>query len=126
MRKLPIQKPSVSAGAKKKLKILLILIVNFILLFALYQIFLRMQVMVGTYLYYIAAAGLVIAYFIINRGFGSPITDASELPEEWDFKKKADYIADVTARHEKAKKLLYVLFPIVIVLMIDIITLFYF
>ncbi len=111
---------------KRVLKRLAVLAVNFILLFALYRIFLKLQWPVGTYLYYVAAAGLFIAYFTINRGLGKPVTDPQELPDEWTHKEKSDYIARVTAAHERAKKLLYVLMPLIAVLMIDIITLFYF
>ena len=104
---------------KRKLRTLLLLALNFILLFAVYQLFLRAESMIGTYVYLIATAALTIAYYIINRGFGSPITDASLLPESWSYKEKCDYVETVKIRHEKAKKLLYWLLPLVVVLLID-------
>ncbi len=105
---------------------LAVLALNFILLFALYRIFIRLLWPGGTYLLYVAAAALFVAYFVMNRGLGKPVTDPQELPDEWTHKEKSDYIAKVTAAHERAKKLLYVLLPLVAVLMIDIISLFYF
>ena len=107
-----------------KWRILLILILNFLIAFAIYQLFLRAGSMIGTYLFIAAALGLTLAYFVINRGFGRPVTDASALPDEWSAKEKEDYIADAKARHERAKVLLYVLFPVIVVLMIDMIDLF--
>ncbi len=117
--------PAAAEPAKRpKWQILLLLVVNFVIAFAIYQLFLRAESMIGTILYLAAAFGLTIAYFLINRGFGQPITDASLLPDEWSAQEKSDYIADVTARHARARKLLYVLFPVVVVLMIDMIGLF--
>ena len=104
---------------KRKLRTLLLLALNFILLFAVYQLFLRAESMIGTYVYLIATAALTIAYYIINRGFGSPITDASLLPASWSYKEKCDYVETVKIRHEKAKVLLYWLLPLAVVLLID-------
>lgn len=104
---------------KRKLRTLLLLALNFILLFAVYQLFLRAESMIGTYVYLIAAAALTVAYYIINRGFGSPVTDASLLPESWSYKEKCDYVEMVKIRHEKAKGLLYWLLPLAVVLLID-------
>ena len=77
---------------KKNLRILLYLILNFCILFAVYQLFIRMESVVGTVLYLIAAAVLTVTYYIINRGFGNPITDPGELPKEWNHKEKSEYI----------------------------------
>ena len=104
---------------KSKLRTLLLLALNFILLFAVYQLFLRAESMIGTYLYLIATAALTIAYYVINRGFGGPIADASLLPDTWSYKEKCDYVEMVKIRHEKAKVLLYWLLPLAVVLLID-------
>lgn len=104
---------------KRKLRTLLLLALNFILLFAVYQLFLRAESMIGTYVYLIAAAALTVAYYIINRGFGNPITDPALLPESWSYKEKCDYVEMVKIRHEKAKGLLYWLLPLAVVLLID-------
>ena len=104
---------------KRKLRTLLLLALNFILLFAVYQLFLRAESMLGTYAYLIATAALTVAYYIINRGFGSPVTDPALLPDSWSYKEKCDYVETVKIRHEKAKKLLYWLLPLVVVLLID-------
>ena len=122
---LAVKAPSVWHNMQKKnLRILLYLILNFCILFAVYQLFLRAESVVGTILYLVAAAALTVAYYIINRGFGKPITDPAELPKEWNHKEKSEYIEKVTAAHERAKKLLYWLFPLIVVLGIDFINLF--
>ena len=112
-----------SAG-KRKLRTLLIVAVNFILLFALYQLMLRLQWIAGTYLYLAAAAALTVAYYIVNRGFGRPVTDADAMPSSWSAKEKCDYAAFVQKRHESAKKILYWLFPILLTLLLDCIDVF--
>ena len=104
---------------KRKLRTLLLLALNFILLFAIYQLFLRAESMIGTYVYLIATAALTVAYYIINRGFGNPITDPALLPESWSYTEKCDYVEMVRIRHDKAKGLLYWLLPLVVVLLID-------
>lgn len=109
---------------KKKLRTLIYLVLNFVIVFAVYRLMLRMQWTWGMIVYLLAAAGLTVAYFIVNRGFGNPITDPAALPEAWSDGEKTEYIAHVTACHERAKKLLYWLFPIVVTLMIDVIELF--
>lgn len=102
-----------------KLRTLLVLVLNFILLFALYQLLLKAESVIGMYLYLIAAAVLSVAYYIVNRGFGNPITDPDRLPDEWSYKDKCDYMEHVKVQHEKAKKLLLWLFPLIIVLLLD-------
>jgi len=108
----------------KKLRTLLLLILNFIILFAVYQVFLRLESLVGTALYLAAAAVLIVAYYIINRGFGRPETDPDSLPKAWSPQKKCEYIDERKAAHERAKFLLYWLLPITVVLAVDFIGLF--
>lgn len=109
---------------KKNFRTLLLLVLNFIILFAVYQLFLRLELLWGTALYLIAAAALSIAYYVINRGFGRPEIDPESLPKAWPPQKKCEYIEERNAAHARAKKLLYWLFPIVVVLAIDFIGLF--
>ena len=109
---------------KSTLRILLLLILNFVILFAVYQVFLRLGSMLGMILYLIAAAVLTVAYYIINRGFGKPDIDPDTLPADWNPQKKCAYIEERKAAHVKAKKLLYWLLPLILVIGIDFIDLF--
>ena len=109
---------------KSSLRILLFLALNFIILFAVYQLFLRLEWMFGTILYLLAAAALTVAYYIVNRGFGKPDIDPDTLPADWNPQKKSAYIEERRAAHERAKKILYWLFPLILVIGIDFIDLF--
>jgi len=109
---------------KSTLRILLLLILNFVILFAVYQVFLRLGSMLGMILYLIAAAVLTVAYYIINRGFGKPDIDPDTLPADWNPQKKCAYIEERKAANAKAKKLLYWLLPLILVIGIDFIDLF--
>jgi len=60
-----------------------------------------------------------VAYFVINRGFGKPITDPADLPEKWSAKEKSAYMADAARRHQKARYLLLWLIPFVLTVMFD-------
>jgi len=108
----------------KKLRTLLLLILNFVILFAVYQLLLHFELLIGTILYMIAAAVLIGAYYVINRGLGAPTEDTSSLPPSWSPQKKCAYIEERKQAHEKAKKLLYWLFPLILVLGIDFFNLF--
>ena len=109
---------------KSSLRILLFLALNFVILFAVYQLFLKMESMLGTVLYLLAAAVLTVVYYVMNRGFGKPDIDPATLPSEWNPPKKSAYIEERRAAHERAKKILYWLFPLILVIGIDFIDLF--
>ena len=69
---------------KSSLRILLFLALNFIILFAVYRLFLRLEWMFGTILYLLAAAVLSVVYYVVNRGFGKPDIDPATLPADWN------------------------------------------
>lgn len=107
-----------------KVKTLLLLVLNFVLLFALYRILLAMEWTFGMILYMVAAGALVVAYYVINQGFGKPEETAESLPDTWNAQEKSAYLAHRTAQHERAKHLLYWLLPIILVLGIDFLCIF--
>lgn len=109
---------------KKNLRTLGLIVLNFVILFGVYQVLLKLESLVGTVLYLLAAGALAVAYYVINRGFGSPTEDASALPADWSPVKKEEYLESRRAAHERAKKLLYWLLPLILVLGIDFIYLF--
>ncbi len=111
-------------SAHSKKRTLLFLFLNFAIVFVVYQIFLYFEMLLGMILYLAAAAALSVAYYVINRGFGKPITDPDTLPAAWSPVEKSDYIAEVTARHEKARKILLWLAPVILTLLIDMTNLF--
>ena len=109
----------------KKVRTLLVLLGNFVLLFALYQLLLQLQLTIGTILYIVAAGVLLIVYCAINGGFSRPDICEKDLPEDWSPSEKCAFLAEAKARHEKANKLLYWLLPLILVIAIDFIGLFF-
>lgn len=105
-------------------KTLLLLVLNFAILFTVYQILLALHPLIGTILYIIAAAALAIAYYIVNRGFGTPVTDDDALPASWSPVEKCAYVEDAKARHARAKKILLWFFPVILTLLFDVTYLF--
>jgi hypothetical protein len=50
-------------------------------------------------------------YIALNKGFIGKLPTPEELPQTWDKKKREDFIADLTARRQKSKKLMLILVP---------------
>ena len=74
---------------------------------------------------YVAVASvLIIAYFIINRAFtGSGVT-YEMLPDTMTHDEKEEYLADVADREKLSRPLLFVIFPVIITLLVDLFRLF--
>ena len=108
------------SGRKK----LLFLVLNFAVCFTVYQLLLHLHPFAATILYTAAALVLAIAYYIINRGFGAPVSDGDSLPESWSPVEKCAYVEEARARHERAKGLLLWFFPVVLTLLLDVTYLF--
>ena len=82
---------------------------------------------IGTALYALLAGGLIIAFFILNGyTFNRPDYTPEDLPDRWSEEKKREYLEKLPANREKAKKLLYILLPLIITLSISFIELFLF
>lgn len=111
-------------SAKRKM---LFLLLNFLLVFVLYRVLLSFEGAVGlavTVAYLLITAGLAVAYFIVNRGFGKPVTDGDALPPSWSAAEKCAYIEEAARRHEKARGILLWLLPFVVTMMLDVMQLF--
>ena len=120
---------------KNNLKKLGILVLNFFLIFALFRVLIALgERYRAVWLYYtvtivygVAAAGLFIAYFILN---GCTLENrdrtAEELPARWTEEKKADFLEKQPERRRRAKTLLYVFLPVVVTLLVSYIELAFF
>ena len=114
-------------NARSARKKLLLLLLNFILVFVVYRVFLSMEGGVGlavTAVYLVITAALAVAYFIVNRGFAKPISDPDLLPAAWSAAEKCAFMEDAARRHEKARGILLWLFPFVVTILLDILQLF--
>lgn len=101
------------------------LFLNFLLLFGLLRIIIRFAEVqnspvlyyVGVSVYFTAAAALAVLYYVWN-GFTlqKELPTPDDLPQSWDPARRQAYLVRLARTKEKAKKLLYVLFPLVLVI----------
>ncbi len=124
-----------SSSPKKALRKLLVLFLNFIILYGLLRVVItlgeRLQMPViyyiGSSAYMIGLAVLVILFFWWNGGtFDTKLPLPEELPEEWSLTEKRAYLDKRRAGIEKARKLLYVLLPLLVTIGISYIELWFF
>ena len=122
-------------SAKKALRKLLMLFLNFVILYGLLRVIItlgeRLQMPViyyiGSSVYMIGLAVLVILFFFWNGGtFDTKLPLPEELPEEWSLTEKRNYLEKRKAGIAKASKLLYVLLPLLVTLGISYIELWFF
>lgn len=114
--------------ARRNLKKLGILFLNFVILYALLRLIIafgeRYQNVwiyyIGTSLYIVSACVLFLAFFFLNGfTFSNADRTADELPAKWDDEKKRKFLEAQPERRAKAKRLLYVFLPLVISLFIS-------
>ena len=124
-----------SPSPKKALRKLLVLFLNFIILYGLLRVIItlgeRLQMPViyyiGSSAYMIGLAVLVILFFWWNGGtFDINLPLPEDLPDEWSLTEKRAYLDKRRAGMEKAKKLLYVLLPLLVTIGISYIELWFF
>jgi len=122
-------------SGKQALRKLLVLFLNFIILYGLLRVIItlgeRLQspliYYIGSSVYMIGLAVLVILFFYWNGGtFDTKLPLPEDLPEEWSLTEKRDYLEKRKAGMGKARKLLYVLLPLLITVGISYIELWFF
>lgn len=82
-----------------------------------YAVF-SMVVEIGLYL---LLPGLFLAYIIINRGVSNDVPEKAQLADSLSETEKEELIAEIKRRHEKARPLLYFLFPLLFIVGFDIV-----
>lgn len=119
----------------KALRKLLILFLNFIILYGLLRVIItlgeRLQAPViyyiGSSAYMLGLAALVILFFWWNGGtFDTKLPLPEDLPEEWTLQEKRDYLEKRREGLNRARKLLYVLLPLLVTIAISYIELWFF
>lgn len=132
-----MKKNDPNAKHKKSARKLLVLLINFVLIYALLRLIIElgerlrnpMIYYIGSSVYMIAMAGLIIAYFVLN-GFTfnkyNPTWDELPTGKRWTDEKKAEFLRLLPERQAKAKQLLYVLLPLIVSIFISYIELFLF
>ncbi len=105
-----------------------ILFINFVLLYVLLRLIITLAertgmvwiYYAGTLLYMLFGAGCFVAFFILN-GFTFDRAEKvlDELPEKWSDAKKMEFLAVQHENKEKARRLIYVILPMVVTLIIS-------
>ncbi len=97
---------------QSKGKVALILIINFVVIFALYIIGVTFIPLATMIIYTVILAVTSFGYVIYNRGFSRKNVTLDMLPDEWPPEKKTDFIEDGKRRLENSKWVLTVLIPL--------------
>lgn len=120
---------------KNALRKLLLLFLNFVILYGLLRVIItlgeRLQnpliYYIGSSAYMIALAVLVILFFYWNGGtFDTKLPLPEDLPEEWSLAEKRAFLEKRKAGMARARKLLYVLLPLLLTVGISYIELWFF
>jgi len=98
---------------EKKGKVALILVINFIVIFALYFIGVTLIPLATMIIYTVVLAVTSFGYVIYNRGFSRKNVTLDMLPDEWPPEKKTEFIEDGRRRMENSKWVLTVLLPLI-------------
>ena len=110
------------------------LILNFALVFSLFRfIILLSEKLEQIWIYYVgmslfaaATVAVFLAFFILNGyTFKKEGRAADELPDGWTDEEKASFIEKQPARRKKARRLIYVMFALVLTFIIDFIGLYF-
>jgi hypothetical protein len=124
----PIQAPKkldqLPEKRKKAIRRLLILFANTLLLATLYYVLPGVGFFYMPHVYLILGGALGLWYVIYNRGFNTRGMTADMLPDDLPLAKREEMIAEGNRRALRSQWALYVLLPLLLVLLFDVIYLF--
>lgn len=106
---------------KEKKKRIIITLVNTVVLYVLYLVLMQFdffQIPLIIYLSVLTVLGL--GYVFYNRGFSRKNLTIDMLPSSWSEEKKIEYLEDGKRRLQKSQWCLYLIFPLVFTLFMDI------
>ena len=106
-----------------KISVLLLIFAAFLAVYMLSLKFFFYEIVITVY--YLILGVAVLAIFFLNRGFSMKPTSPEDLPSEWNHIEKKEYLDREKKRIAISKKLIFLILPIIIVLFIDIIDLYY-
>ncbi len=107
-------------------KVLVLTLVNTVVLSVVYFILAKMEFPLTHYIYVGVGACLAIWYVVYNRGFSGWGITMDMLPPEMPPDEKIAFLNDSKHRKQNSKWILTVLFPILIVIVLDLVYLFCF
>lgn len=114
------------------MRYLLLVAVNFLLLFVLYKSLLiaaeqtddPFWAFVVMVVYSAALLGFVLGYLIYNRFLYRKGVTPEQLPEEWSSERREAFIADGERRLARSKWMMTVILPLVLVFLVDAVDIF--
>lgn len=109
-----------SQKSARKWDRLAILAGTFVLLMAIYIVGIKYELKVVVYVYYALLFASSIAFVVFNRGLDQKPPTLEMLPPSWDDEKKRDYIERDIVRKAHARKLLYLVIPLLFIFAFDI------
>ena len=108
--------------SKETVKKVAIIIGILVAVFTVYTLIVRSDTEIGFYCYcayYIFFTVLLIAVIVLNGGFSKDVPTPEQLRESWSDKKKEKFIARLKTGKKWAKRLMYLLVPVMITIMFD-------
>ncbi len=123
MKKSTLPTPSgrVSRSAVLRLLLLLVATVGFLLL---YYIIPRLGFLYMPHIYLLVGGGLALWFVIYNRGFNTKGKTPDMLPDEIPLSRREEMIREGEARLSRSRWALYVILPLLVTLLVDMIYLF--
>lgn len=114
-------------GAKKRfnIKLLIILVLNTVLFFGIYELGNYYEFYPVFWIYFALTLGFTAVYFIYNRGFVREKVTPGMLPEDWSAEKKCEFFDDRDRRKNRSKWMLLIIIPLILTLVFDVVNLFY-
>ncbi len=101
------------------------LVISFIVVIGVYILIIRAQSMIGMTVFYSLTGLLLIACVILNGGLNKDIPTPEMLRDSWSEQKKQKFIAAIVKGKKLAKSIIILLLPMLVVVMIDVIYLFW-
>ena len=118
-------KKTFSEKSKKELKLLILCCFIFMLIyFAAANIPVPIISFVVTGLYMLAMAVFIAVYVVYNYAFSRKNITPEMLPDDWDDEKKSAYIQKGKDRAQKSRWMIFVIFPLIVTFIADLIYLF--
>lgn len=118
-------KKQFSEKSKKELGLLVLCCFIFMLIyFAAANIPVPMVSFAVTGLYMLGLAGFIVAYVVYNYAFTRKNITPEMLPDDWSQEKKAEYIQKGVDRAKKSRWMIFVIFPLIVTFIADLIYLF--
>ena len=118
-------KKELSAKSKKELWILVVCCLVFMLIyFSAANIPVPIISFVVTGLYMLGLAVFIIVYVVYNYAFSRKNVTPEMLPDDWSAEQKSDYIQKGRDRAKKLRWMIFIIFPLIITFITDLIYLF--